>query len=36
VLLPLPSLGHFDAAVPLPATEAAFSEALKLLSAPQP
>jgi acetyl esterase/lipase len=36
VLLPLPSLGHFDSTVPLPSTEAAFSEALKLLLAPQP
>ncbi len=34
-LLPLESLGHFEAAVPLPSTEAAFNEALKLLLAPQ-
>jgi acetyl esterase/lipase len=31
VLLPLPDLGHFETSVPLPATEAAFAEALRLL-----
>ena len=31
LILPLVSLGHFDAAVPLPATEAALTEALRVL-----
>jgi acetyl esterase/lipase len=31
VLLALPSLGHFDVAVPLPTTEATLSEALRVL-----
>ncbi|HEX8680284.1 MAG TPA: hypothetical protein VF683_10010, partial [Chthoniobacterales bacterium] len=31
VVLPLPSLGHFEASVPLPSTEAAFQQALSLL-----
>ena len=31
VLLPLNSLGHFETSVPLPSTEAALSEALRLL-----
>lgn len=31
VLLPLPALGHFETSVPLPSTEAAFTEALRLL-----
>ncbi len=31
IILPLPSLGHFDASVPLPATEPAFTGALSLL-----
>ena len=35
VLLPLESLGHFESAVPLPSTEAALSEALRLLTEPR-
>ena len=31
ILLPLPGLGHFETSVPLPSTEAAFAEALRLL-----
>jgi len=31
IILPLPSLGHFETSVPLPATEAAFGEGLRLL-----
>ena len=31
VLLPLPALGHFETSVPLPSTEAALAEALRLL-----
>ncbi len=35
VILPLPEAGHFESAVPLPQTEAAFAEALRLLVDPQ-
>ena len=35
VLLPLESLGHFETSVPLPSTEAALTEALRVLLAPQ-
>jgi len=31
VVLPLDSLGHFETSVPLPSTEAALTEALRLL-----
>lgn len=34
VLLPLPGAGHFEAAVPLPKTEAIFEKALRLLMTP--
>jgi pimeloyl-ACP methyl ester carboxylesterase len=34
VLLPLDSLGHFETSVPLPSTEAALTEALRVLLAP--
>ena len=36
VLLQLPGLGHFETSVPLPSTEAAFAEALRLLLEPAP
>lgn len=35
VIIALPGAGHFESAVPLPRTEAAFAEALKLLLEPQ-
>lgn len=34
VIIPLPDAGHFESAVPMPSTEAAFAEALKLLLEP--
>ena len=35
MLLPLDSLGHFETSVPLPSTEAALTEALRVLPAPK-
>lgn len=34
IILPLPSAGHFEVSAPLPQTEAAFSEALRVLLGP--